>query len=212
MGADATGKSNVVSVLNFLKDIAESGLDNAISMQGGIETLGNMRVGTSDLRIKIDLSVSQKVVPYRLVLRRKQKGERRRNGFLAEVKLLRYMYGFTIAFGKKRRFRIVEEHLEVRFEITKNTSRSSRHALLQLQELTVKARRVERKFEITTIPDKFQVDSSDIIPKFLSKRRETQNSQRHLVIEKHFSYIPSILTESLCNIAVFDSLSSQTAT
>jgi predicted ATPase len=144
MGADATGKSNIVSVLNFLKDIAESGLDNAISMQGGVETLGNMSIGTSDLRIQIDLSGSQKDegVPYRLILRRKEKMERRKNEFLAEVKLLRYTYEFTIAFGKKRGFRIVDENLEVRFGISEYTSPSSRHALPQLQELTVKARRV----------------------------------------------------------------------
>ncbi len=206
MGADATGKSNVVSVLNFLEDITESGLDNAISLQGGVETLGNMRIGTSDLRIQIDLSTSQKDVgvPYRLVLRRKEKGETIKNEFLAEAKLLRYTYGFTIAFGKKSGFRIVEENLEVRFGISEHTSPSSRQALLLLQELTVKARRIGRKFEISTSPDEFQVDSSDIIPKFLSKRREPQNFQRHLVIEEPFSYIPSILTESLRNIAVFD--------
>ncbi|HHI30177.1 MAG TPA: DUF2813 domain-containing protein, partial [Candidatus Methanoperedenaceae archaeon] len=33
IGANASGKSNVINILQFLKDVVESGLDNAISMQ-----------------------------------------------------------------------------------------------------------------------------------------------------------------------------------
>ena len=54
IGANASGKSNFVSIFKFLRDIVTSGLDNAISMQGGIEYLRNMNIGASkDLSIKI---------------------------------------------------------------------------------------------------------------------------------------------------------------
>ncbi len=47
IGANASGKSNFVQIFEFLRDLAQQGLDNAISLQGGIEFLRNMRIGSS---------------------------------------------------------------------------------------------------------------------------------------------------------------------
>ena len=54
IGANASGKSNFVQIFKFLKDIADSGLENAVSLQGGVEYLRNMKIGISEnLSIKI---------------------------------------------------------------------------------------------------------------------------------------------------------------
>lgn len=45
IGANAAGKSNVVQVFQFLKDLVRHGLDNAISMQGGGEFFRNVSMG-----------------------------------------------------------------------------------------------------------------------------------------------------------------------
>ncbi len=45
IGSNASGKSNFLSIIKFLKDITEHGLDNAISMQGGIEYIRNIKIG-----------------------------------------------------------------------------------------------------------------------------------------------------------------------
>ncbi len=42
IGANASGKSNLVQAFQFLKDIADHGLENAVSLQGGVEFLRNM--------------------------------------------------------------------------------------------------------------------------------------------------------------------------
>ena len=47
IGANASGKSNFIQILKFLRDIATDGLENAISLQGGIAYLRNMRIGSS---------------------------------------------------------------------------------------------------------------------------------------------------------------------
>ena len=47
IGANASGKSNFVKIIQFLRDIEDYGLDNAISLQGGIEYLRNIKIGTS---------------------------------------------------------------------------------------------------------------------------------------------------------------------
>lgn len=53
IGANASGKSNFVQIFQFLRDIAHYGLDNAISIQGDVDYLANIRLGFSE-----DFSVS----------------------------------------------------------------------------------------------------------------------------------------------------------
>ncbi|MDY6797000.1 MAG: AAA family ATPase [Actinomycetota bacterium] len=48
IGANASGKSNFTKIFSFLNDIAKYGLNNAISMQGGIEYLLNFNMPRSD--------------------------------------------------------------------------------------------------------------------------------------------------------------------
>jgi len=48
IGANASGKSNFVQIFKFMKDIENHGLDNAISMQGGVEYLRNINLGSSE--------------------------------------------------------------------------------------------------------------------------------------------------------------------
>lgn len=43
VGANASGKSNFIKALKFVKDIKYAGIDNAISMNGGIEYLRNIQ-------------------------------------------------------------------------------------------------------------------------------------------------------------------------
>jgi len=43
IGANASGKSNFVQVFRFLRDIENHDLSNAISLQGGVEYLRNMK-------------------------------------------------------------------------------------------------------------------------------------------------------------------------
>ena len=42
IGANASGKSNFIQVFKFLRDIIQHGLDNAISLQGGVEYFRNV--------------------------------------------------------------------------------------------------------------------------------------------------------------------------
>jgi len=48
IGPNASGKSNFVEILRFLKDISAHGLANAVSMQGGMEYLKNINAKESD--------------------------------------------------------------------------------------------------------------------------------------------------------------------
>ena len=55
IGSNAAGKSNFISIFRFLRDIATSGIMNAIAMQGGSDYLINAKIGTTrDLVIRVD--------------------------------------------------------------------------------------------------------------------------------------------------------------
>lgn len=56
IGANASGKSNFVQLFTFLRDLVESGLDNAISIQGGPQYLGNINC-SEGAHVTIELSV-----------------------------------------------------------------------------------------------------------------------------------------------------------
>ena len=47
VGANASGKSNFVQAFKFLSDIATHGLEEAISLQGGVEYLRNAKIGNA---------------------------------------------------------------------------------------------------------------------------------------------------------------------
>lgn len=54
IGANASGKSNFIQIFKFLRDIVNYGLENAISLQGGIEYLRNLKLGST---IKFSLGI-----------------------------------------------------------------------------------------------------------------------------------------------------------
>lgn len=58
VGANASGKSNFLQALKFLKDIQTLGYENAVSWQAGIEYLPNAKIGESE-----PTTIYMKIVP-----------------------------------------------------------------------------------------------------------------------------------------------------
>lgn len=54
LGPNASGKSNLTSVFQFLHDAVSVGLEDAVSMQGGINYLKNMNLKSDIIRLKIE--------------------------------------------------------------------------------------------------------------------------------------------------------------
>jgi len=101
IGANASGKSNFIQIFKFLRDITNYGLDNAISMQGGIEYLRNVNVGSSE-NFSLEVVFDQKFVP---ALKITGKG-------LIEIEPYETIYKFALKFKKRGQgFEIVEDKL-----------------------------------------------------------------------------------------------------
>lgn len=59
VGANASGKSNLINVFRFIEDITTEGIDNAIALQGGIPYLANATLSKgSPIEIQFDIDIS----------------------------------------------------------------------------------------------------------------------------------------------------------
>lgn len=61
IGANAAGKSNLVQIFRFLRDIRRDGLDNAVSMQGGSQYTHNLRLAGQKTVIELETRLSKGV-------------------------------------------------------------------------------------------------------------------------------------------------------
>ncbi len=123
VGANASGKSNALEILKFIRDVATVGLENAISLQGGAKYLTNLRAGLGrDFRLEIltqpsaadsvayvypqptDISEQFAITAGELMQMR------------ADIDTVRYT--LAIHFGKDTDFEIVEDTIEVCADFT----------------------------------------------------------------------------------------------
>jgi energy-coupling factor transporter ATP-binding protein EcfA2 len=106
IGANASGKSNFIHIIEFLRDIERHGLDNAISLQGGPEYLTNLNIGSHEgLSVEVIVSVNPHAVgpivgglpkPLRLVALQPYEAR----------------YSLSLGFPKRRTdFEVLDEHL-----------------------------------------------------------------------------------------------------
>lgn len=105
IGANASGKSNFVSVFTFLKDIVEGGLDNALSLQGK-DYVRNINLGSSQplsIELLVDIEEKGMIVS----------GEKSN---FAQISPLEFSYKFAIEF-RGRKYKIIEEELAIGIKI-----------------------------------------------------------------------------------------------
>jgi predicted ATPase len=62
IGTNASGKSNFVSILKFLKDAAAVGIEDAISLQGGPNWIRNVNLPGENLEIEISANTGERQV------------------------------------------------------------------------------------------------------------------------------------------------------
>jgi predicted ATPase len=107
IGANASGKSNFLQIFRFLKNVANHGLNNAISMQGGVEYLRNTRIGSSKgFSLKVVYTPDTKWD----VSREKEKR-------LIRASTYELIYEFTLEFTKRGRgFKVSEDKLTQRLD------------------------------------------------------------------------------------------------
>jgi predicted ATPase len=105
IGPNASGKSNFIQIFKFLRDIRKYGLDNAISIQGGVDYLTNINIGPyENLLIEIEVISDRPFRSWPVIIKEK--------ALMVEMEPYEIAYRFTLRFSKKRKeFEIVEDKL-----------------------------------------------------------------------------------------------------
>ncbi|MFW6238498.1 MAG: AAA family ATPase [Halanaerobiales bacterium] len=154
IGANAAGKSSFVRLFAFIRDIALYGLKDAVSLQGGIEYLRNLKIGGSEpFSLEIELSSENR-------------GETVASEFGGGEYLYRpenIDYNFSLDFsgaGNGSSYEIVEDTLEIEFTfLDRNSLRKTGSVCLLL-----KGGNGDLEVELTR--EGVEVEKNDIIPSF----------------------------------------------
>jgi predicted ATPase len=202
IGTNASGKSNFIQVIRFIKDIAESGLDSAISLQGGIEYARNVQINSSkDLMIEINFGSEKN---NRLLIDDGESSQKTLGLSILDTK-----YVLNIEFYKEsKRYKKLKEYVELncRFsEVSKNKEGKFGEPI-ELKNGKIKIANIhgDVSYEISDFKD-------DSIKSFLDKfapvklrRAEKSRSPPRSLLELPLTPLLFDLAFSLRNISIYD--------
>jgi len=171
IGANASGKSNFIQIFRFLRDITNHGLDNAISMQGGIEYLRNVNVGSSENFSLVVVSDRE----FKFAVGTKEKG-------VIGIKPYETIYKFALKFIEQG-FEVVEDKLTQKVNLVQLEEKED--GKLQEKEKLGEGEIIDfvtnRRINVDlNIPEELGVKKENIVSPFL---REHMLKPKTLLIE-----------------------------
>lgn len=200
IGANASGKSNFIAVFKFLRDIVNDGLDNAMSMQGGIEYLRNATIGRSrDFLLEIVSDTS-------LIFRVGQRAAGARAVEDLAIEVGEAVYQFAISFGRTRvAFRISNESLTQKCRVVRLGRRREgmpEREVLGEGQITVTAVNGKTDYD-TTLPNDIPIRMEDFVRPVPTRDRPPGKT---LLLEKgQRATLPFFaLAQVLSDIAIYD--------
>lgn len=185
IGTNASGKTNFIQIFRFLRDIANHGLANAISLQGGPDFLRNANLHQDEecgIRITYDPDLSI---------------TRKKDGRTFTIKYLEVTYEFRFHFPDGEGLRVTRDHLTKKLELidaeTPNGAPIRTESILMNQGGQI-------QFEMK-IPASFPLTESDIVPPFLRDERLDENT---LLMETPYFGFVHRLDKFFDRFAIYD--------
>lgn len=195
IGANASGKSNFVQILQFIRDLTDIGVENAVYMQGGYEYLRNIFTDSAD-----DVSIKLELESY------EKEGwgyDQGKKGYM--VKSFDVSYEFKIHFNSgKKGFKMNYEKLEVSCDISKIKNKvdnvNDNFRLVFLNENSKLSYKIE--------PKNFDFKKYDLFPSILMEKRfiEAQLADKDSLLEAHVIIPPLFfeLSDFSKQISIYD--------
>lgn len=150
IGENSSGKSNFIQILTFIRDIQESGLENAIQMQGGIEYIKNLSLPKSEpTSISITLSLEDDDSDMVFINRK----------FASKFKGREFTYSFSLnEYGQS--FKVINDELVYRGYIQEEQNKS---------EVVLRFKRGPKNTVSTNIKNESSLDIKprDLFPTFI---------------------------------------------
>ncbi|EQD27273.1 ATPase-like protein, partial [mine drainage metagenome] len=199
IGANASGKSNVVQILRFVRDISAHGLPNAVSMQGGTDYLRNVQIGPSiplHIRIQSDAHGS-------IAIRGKIDGRSTLLGFRTQAT----DYSLELTFNRRglgytKTLDSAQADCDL-FELrpTKAGHLQERRSLGRAHwEAAIERRRLV--VNVTNLPPEVSVESDDLVPAYLRGYRSRLDPLDALIALPPALVFP--LQQAFSEIAIYD--------
>lgn len=193
VGANASGKSNFIQSFRFIRDMTNHGLDNAMSMQGGIEYLRNINLGQSK-ELSLEVTSNKKFI-------RHLKVKKEING----IKIYETSYKITIKFKNEGLgLEIVEDKITqkcefVRLERKINSNDKKNFDIKKIfgkGEITVSSIKGKIKVDFNSFPCDMQLKEEDMIPQILKEEvlRDDKEPERLLLQNLNF-FMPPIFSD-----------------
>jgi predicted ATPase len=194
IGPNASGKSNFVEIFRFLRDIATHGLNNAVSLQGGIDFLRNVKTGSSE-DFSMQITYDSKTISV----------IRKREGVIG-VKPFEVVYEFHISFMKKKNFEISRDKLAARYDFLplpdnwprKNPKIPQENLGSGKMELSNVEGEIRLNLEL---PKSVPIKDEDIFPPFLT---EIKMPARTLLLETPFFQVIPPFEKFFDDISLYD--------
>ncbi|RAK07500.1 putative ATPase [Halanaerobium saccharolyticum] len=200
IGANAAGKSSFIQVFDFIRDIIQSGLSNAISMQGGVEYLRNIKIGDQQ-PLKLEIIFDRPNI---------QKIEKENENNLLCREAYESKYQFAIEFNGED-YKVIEDQLTLKFkyyEVEKQNKIAEKTSnQKELGEVILTLLKDNNNLDIkinkdTLITDQIEINRENILPSFVE---EISISSKELILETPFAFIiERSLREILGGISIYN--------
>lgn len=191
IGANASGKSNFIQVFKFLRDMTNHGLENAISLQGGVEFLRNITIGSlknfsvevvSDKKINFDIPTESNI----------------------NVEIYESIYEFALKF-KKKGFgtEIAKDNLILKCNYF---TTDQENKIRNLGNGEIEIIKINGKNDIKVKkPEKVQFEESDLLRKLFFRQLIIEEASPKIPILKSFSTFYFIPFEGIfSNFSIYD--------
>ena len=200
IGPNASGKSNVIRIFKFLRDIGKSGLENAVSLQGGVEYLRNLNIGSSE-----NLSIS---VVFDEVFGRFGRISKE---YSIGVEIYETTYEFALKFNKRGvGFKIVNDKLTQKcnfVRLVEQEEKFEKKEKLGKGKIIVYRANGKVKIDLEK-PEKVPIERDDLSPLYFDLFEEHETLEPHtLLFQTPLLFLPPYLPpfdEIFSDIAIYD--------
>lgn len=197
IGANASGKSNFIHIFEFLRDITNHGLDNALSMQGDIEYFRNINIGSSK-SFSLEVISDQE---FRGVVREKI-GEKRVIG----MKTYETIYKFALGFYKQKAgFKIVKDKLRLKCKFVRleKKKKGVEEEELGTGEISFTNVNGKIRYELNP-PEGVLTEKEDLLSLSLIELIEERLSPKTLLLETPLFFVPLRVSTLFKDISIYN--------